>query len=138
MSDDEGVMPFQVVQDATLTRRSHRQSGKGALGTWWFGCGEPGNREQPHFRNERVRQIMVGRGECESALKLHQPRKGRHRKCQGQNRDLGNPTVRDRRGASGNVTMGAGLRPRAKVLEQPPDPNVRAPELYPDSCENTP
>jgi len=75
---------------------------------------------------------VIEQGECESALKLHQPRKGRHRKCQGQNRDLGNPTVRDRRGASGNVTMGAGLRPRTKVLELPPDPNVRAPEIYPD------
>ncbi len=47
---------------------------------------------------------------------------------------MGNPTVRDRRGASGNVTMGVGLRARTKVLESPPDPNVRAPELYPDGA----
>ena len=26
--------------------------------------------------------------------------------------------------------MGAGLRPRAKALEPPPDPTVRAPPLY--------
>ena len=32
------------------------------------------------------------------------------------------------------MTMGVGLRARTKVLELPPDPNVRAPELYPDTC----
>lgn len=48
--------------------------------------------------------------------------------------DSGNPTVRDRRGASGNVAMGAGLRPRTKVLDQPPDPNAHASEIYPDGA----
>ena len=46
--------------------------------------------------------------------------------------DSGNPTVRDRREASGNVAMGAGLRARVKTLEPPPDPKVRAPDFYPD------
>lgn len=32
---------------------------------------------------------------------------------------------------AGNVAMGAGLRPRAKALEEPPGPNVRAPALDP-------
>ena len=50
--------------------------------------------------------------------------------------DSGNPTVRDRRGALGDVAMGAGLRPRPKVLDKPPDPTVHASEIYPDSCEN--
>jgi len=31
----------------------------------------------------------------------------------------------------GNVTRGAGLRPRAKALDEPPDPNVGAPVLDP-------
>ncbi len=48
--------------------------------------------------------------------------------------DSGNPTVRDRREASGNVAMGAGLRPTAKAVDSPPDPNVRAPEIYPDGA----
>jgi hypothetical protein len=32
---------------------------------------------------------------------------------------------------AGNVTMGAGLRPRTKVLDEPPDTKVRAPVLDP-------
>ena len=50
--------------------------------------------------------------------------------------DSGNPTVRDRRGASGDVTMGAGLRPSTKGLDKPPDPTVHASEIYPDFCKN--
>ncbi len=46
--------------------------------------------------------------------------------------DSGNPTVRDRRGAPGNVAMGAGLRPIAKAMDWPPDPKARAPGIYPD------
>jgi len=32
---------------------------------------------------------------------------------------------------AGNVTRGAGLRPRAKALDKPPDPTVGAPVLDP-------
>jgi hypothetical protein len=46
--------------------------------------------------------------------------------------DWGKLTVRDRREARGNVAMGAGLRPSAKVLDKPPDPTVHAPRIYPD------
>ena len=35
---------------------------------------------------------------------------------------------------AGNVTRGAGLRPRAKALDEPPDPTVGAPVLDP-TCE---
>jgi hypothetical protein len=58
--------------------------------------------------------------------------------CTGKPRsepDSGNPTVRDRRGASGNVAMGVGLRPRTKVLDEPPDPTGHASEIYPDCCK---
>jgi len=34
MSDDEGVMPFQVTIDVTLREVTPRE-GKGALGAWW-------------------------------------------------------------------------------------------------------
>jgi hypothetical protein len=48
--------------------------------------------------------------------------------------DSGNPTVRDRREACGNVAvMGVGLRPTGKPLESPPNPTpVRASHFYPD------
>src|SRR5512142_132700 len=32
---------------------------------------------------------------------------------------------------AGDVAMGAGLRPRAKAMDEPPDPTVRAPVLDP-------
>ena len=32
---------------------------------------------------------------------------------------------------AGDVTRGAGLRPRAKAMDEPPDPTVRAPVLDP-------
>ncbi len=37
-------------------------------------------------------------------------------------------------GASGNVTMGVGLRAMTKVMESPPNPTVRAPEIYPNDA----
>ena len=59
--------------------------------------------------------------------------------CTGKPRsepDSGNPTVRDRRGARGDMAMGVGLRPTTKAVEEPPNPNARAPRIYPDCCEN--
>jgi hypothetical protein len=41
--------------------------------------------------------------DCESALKPHQTGKARGRQTKTPNRTLGNPAVRDYRGASGNV-----------------------------------
>jgi hypothetical protein len=35
------------------------------------------------------------------------------------------------------MARGAGLRPRAKALDSPPDPNVHAPQLYPDIFRKT-
>ena len=48
--------------------------------------------------------------------------------------DSGKPTVRDRRGACGNVAvMGVGLRAIGKPMEQPPNPKTAsAPHFYPD------
>ncbi|MEM5346292.1 hypothetical protein, partial [Paraburkholderia azotifigens] len=40
------------------------------------------------------------------------------------------PAAFDEAGA-GNVAMAAGLRPTAKAVELPPEPNVRAPVLDP-------
>jgi hypothetical protein len=58
--------------------------------------------------------------------------------CTGEPRsepDSGNPTVRDRRGARGTMAMGVGLRPTTKGVDEPPNPNARAPRIYPDSCK---
>ena len=54
----------------------------------------------------------------------------------GSEPDSGNPTVRDRRGACGNVAgMGVGLRPTGKPLDLPPNPTpVRASHFYPDGA----
>jgi len=48
--------------------------------------------------------------------------------------DLGNPTVRDRRGARGTMAKGVGLRPTPKGVDEPPNPNARAPRIYPDGA----
>jgi len=50
----------------------------------------------------------------------------------GSEPDSGNPTVRDRRGARGDMAMGVGLRPTTKAVEAPPNPKARAPRIYPD------
>ncbi len=82
------------------------------------------------------RQTMRARGVCAPALKHQLTWEGLHpERWRAEPRsepDSGNPTVRDRREASGNVTMGAGLRATAKAVEWPPDPKVRAPDFYPD------
>jgi hypothetical protein len=49
-------------------------------------------------------------------------------------RSAGNPHAAFDKAGAGNVTMGAGLRPMAKAMDEPPDPNVRAPVLDP-TCE---
>ena len=54
----------------------------------------------------------------------------------GSEPDSGNPTVRDRRGARGDMAKGVGLRPTTKGVDEPPNPKVRAPRIYPDSCGN--
>ena len=43
----------------------------------------------------------------------------------------GNLHARFDEAGAGNVAIGAGLRPTAKVVDKPPDPNVRAPVLDP-------
>ena len=43
----------------------------------------------------------------------------------------GKLTVRNFRGGAGNAATGAGLRPASKAADEPPDPKVGAPALYP-------
>src|SRR3954471_18501711 len=46
-------------------------------------------------------------------------------------RSAGNPPAPFDEAGAGDVAMGAGLRPKAKGLDKPPDPTVRAPVLDP-------
>ena len=135
MSDDEGVTPFQEVPDASLMAATPAW-GEGALGTWRSqGGSRTPSREKltleagtSLWANQRRRGVRV------PALEHRYEWEGSRRKCQGQNRDWGNPTVRDRRGACGIVCiMGAGLRPVGKPTDTPPYPTMlRAPHFYPD------
>jgi hypothetical protein len=109
---------------------------KGALGTWRSQCGAR-TLCRGHAALEARTSLWVnqrGRGVCLSGLK---PRRVSGKAHEGKPRsepDWGKPTVRDRRGACGNVvSMGAGLRPSGKLLDEPPDPKVTcAPHFYPD------
>ncbi len=57
------------------------------------------------------------------------------KKCAGA-RSAGNPHAACEAEGAGNVAMGAGLRARAKALDNPPDPYVRAPVLDPTETDD--
>ena len=121
-------MPSETVLDTVSVEVTPSPS-KGALGTWRFqGDSRTQSRGEVDPRSRKPQPVGVYVGQH---LNLSDCGKA----CGGKPRsepDSGNPTVRDRRGASGNVAMGAGLRPIAKAMDLPPDPTVRAPEIYPD------
>jgi hypothetical protein len=116
-SKEEGVMPFEVVLDATRSRVM-LVTGKGALSTWWFGCGQRRKLEEPRFLDE-----LGGKPDCFgvyasgrlSLRHLGKVSRGKPRRKP----ELGNPTFRDCRGARGNVALSVMTR-------------VHAPRLYPD------
>ena len=70
----------------------------------------------------------------EPAFKPRYLREGNRNTCQGQNRISGNPTVRDRRGARGNVAMRSGSTASAERQGETSSDvsKVRAPRIYPD------
>src|SRR4029450_13346536 len=81
------------------------------------------------------KSTAMGRGVCGSALELHRGREGDHRGRPGPEPDWGNPTVRDRRGACGNVDHGGMRHPprvsKERVLETL-HLKLCAPQIYPD------
>ena len=97
-------MPSDVMHDITL-REVTPQAGEGALGT----CRIFDKLATGH-RTRIARYAVVGyraggitggaRGICESALKPRHRQEGPPGKDMAANRDSGNPTVRDERGAS--------------------------------------
>ena len=110
---------------------------KGALGTWRSQCSAR-TLSRDHVALEVGTSSWLAnqreRGVCRSVLKLRRESGKAHEGQPGSEPDWGNPTVRDRRGACGNVvSTGAGLRPNGKLLDKPPDPAVTcAPHFYPD------
>ena len=96
------------------------QRGSGHLAVpGWFPDTEPGQTD-PRCRDEVVGKPAWTGCMCAStlvSLRLGRPATERPR----PEPDWGKPTVRDRRGACGNVSiMGAGLRPIGKSMEPPP------------------
>ena len=112
---------------------------KGALDTWRSQGGPrtqcrdqaAGNEGTRSWANQRGRGVRMSVLELRSAIgKAHE---GKPR----SEPDWGNPTVRDRRGACGNVaTMGAEQRPIGKSMELATGPygGVRAALLSRPSC----
>jgi hypothetical protein len=132
-SDDDWVTPVEGMLDI-LPLEVTPEAGEGTLGTWRFRAG-PGHRARitVSFIEERVSQAnhgCAGRARCqpERFVPRGQAAKGKPR----SEPDWGKPAVRDRREAYGNVARGVGLRPTAKAVDSPPNPNVHAPQLYPD------
>ncbi len=114
------------------------RQGKGALGAWWTpldGSGEglsahdsEGGRGVERWSKPVVPGVYVGQhfslgaaGKAPSRTVAKVANRTREIRPSGM-----------KMGASGNVTMGAGLRAAAKAEELPPNPTVRAPEIYPD------
>ncbi len=128
-------MPFEVVQDITL-KQVTLATGKGALGTWRSPGSQRRVSEEPSLKDEpggKPKREGVYASQRLSLARLGKASRGKPR----SEPDSGNPTVRDRRGASGNVAMGAGLRAMAKAMESPPDPKARAPDFYPDPLQRS-
>ena len=79
-------------------------------GFWWFRHSAGWSDTVPARSLTREMELGLEQttkvwGVCESALKPHQTGKAQGRQAKTPNRTLGNPAVRDYRGASGNVAM---------------------------------
>ena len=105
--------------------------------------GRPGRDEQAAHDRQDLREGIFARAKTDLdrtrwsrdwpwSRKRCRPRG--HRTSSGKSsgkRSAGNPPAPFDEAGTGDVTMGAGLRPKAKGLDKPPDPTVRAPVLDP-------
>ncbi len=135
MSYEERVTPFEAVPEAALVRVTPytRQRGSGHLAVLEHARTPSRDNVCSLSMDEPMGKPAAEGAYVSQHLTLASAGKALGGKPRSEP-DSGNPTVRDRRGALGNVTMGAGLRPSAKALDKPPDPTVRAPKFYPDHC----
>jgi len=152
-SEEGGVTPSEATLEVVPTRgnalRGQRSPGHSVAteeghGRTWpdtirsnFPRSRKSARVDPSTPGLGGGQTTEARGVCAPALELPPPGEGllsyKWRAEPRPEPDSGNPTVRDRRGALRNVTMGAGLRADAKAPDEPPDPTVRALNFYPDN-----
>jgi hypothetical protein len=106
MSDEEGTTPFDTTHDVVPLRVAPA-AGKGALDTW-RSRGRSDSRTQSRgviaFRSwgEAASKPAGSGGYARQRLSLTGDGKASGREPRSEP-DSGNPTVRDRRGASGNV-----------------------------------
>jgi hypothetical protein len=129
-------MPSDVMRDVTLGEVTPRP-GKGALGTWRDAGHSPRRRAGKKPKPKRSYACTHTEGEWGEYAPAFKPpflQEGSRRRCQGQNRNSGNPTVRDRREAEGkrgyerreygHCRKALGIILRIST--------VRAPRFYPD------
>ena len=116
MSDDGQVTLTEAVSDTAPTEVAPWK-GKGALGKWRAlkrkhrSDSEPDTGE--NLNGCRAGDITeLSRGECRRVLKPRAVREGSLGKCCCCQRNSGNPTVPDERGACGNVRYGGIRNPR--------------------------
>src|SRR5215471_3254709 len=104
--------------------------GKGTLDTWWF-HGQRGGRTQSRHPADacggtRLWANHGGRGVCEPALEPHRRWEGLWKKGQGFKPDMGNPAVRDYRGAAGTVSHGGNVNPSCNRKSRNGNPPPKA------------
>ena len=106
MSDEEGATPFDTTHDVVPLQVAP-VAGKGALDTWRSPRGQGARTQcrgmtQSQSGDEGTGEPAKGRADACQRLNLADAGKAREGKPRSEP-DSGNPTVRDRRGASGNV-----------------------------------
>lgn len=90
--------------------------GKGAQDTWWPSRPYGGRLDKTgvtprRFRRRGWEQTGMAGAYTDQRLNLSTPWEGSQKICQGFKPDSGNLTVRDYRGASGNVSHGGNVNP---------------------------
>ena len=124
-------------RDATLAKATP-EPGKGALGTWRSQGGPPDaelGKADPRSSDEAGRKPLREGVYVRQRLNLARGGKAAGRKPRSEP-DSGNPTVRDRRGARGNVAHGGTVTPRCATERAAMETlrlQERAPRFYPDT-----
>ena len=137
MSNDGGATPIEAILKVASGEVTPRRS-KGALGAWWAvmrarGEGHRAHKPVAHRDAESwIKPVKPGvhAGQRLSLGRTGKGPRGPVTKVANRTREIRPSGMKT--GASGNVTMGVGLRAAAKAGELPPNPTVRASEIYPD------